>query len=193
MKIGFMVVGVSIVVFIACASSTQRQAFEQASVPAADSSYNDLSAKEDCVLNYERSCNERNIDRFSELFRGDCEFIYVTGKPSSDADIVPVQTFRKWILQQELKTTGLLFASAQELHFEIERGTWTRLDSLSGIPCADCWETRRAYSLSASFGASGKSGETQAMTGHGHMEFVVSPVDGKWKILKHVDQPMDKQ
>ena len=193
MKIGFMVVVVSILVFSACAGSIQGRAFEQASVPGADSSYGDLSEKEDCILNYERSCNERNIDRFAKLFHADCEFIYIMGKPDSDASVLPEEMLRKHNLQKELEATGQLLAAARDLHFEIENGTWTRLDSLSANPCADCWETTRAYSLSASFAASGQGGESHVMSGHGHMKFIVSPVDGKWKILRHIDQPIDKQ
>lgn len=193
MKIGFMIIVVLILVFSACASSIQERALEQVSIPGADSLYGDLSEKEDCILNFERSNNERSVDRFSELFQDDCEFISMMGKPDFDADILAGQILRKESLQNVLETTRLFFASAQELRFKIERGMWTRLDSLRADPCADCWETTREYSLSASFAVSGQGGESHVMSGQGYMTFVVSPVDGKWKILRHIDQPIDKQ
>jgi len=59
------------------------------------------------------------------------------GKPDFDTDISSGQILKKANLQNELKSTGLLLAMAQELHSEIERSTWVRLDSLSGNPCAD--------------------------------------------------------
>lgn len=31
------------------------------------------------------------------------------------------------------------------------------------------------------------------MNGQGHMEFIISPVEEKWKILGCIDQPIDKK
>ena len=193
MKLAFAVATLSLLVFSVSAGRAQGQISGQDSTSSADSSYSDFSEKEDCILNYERSCSERNIDRFAELFQTDCEFIYIIGKPDSDASVLPNEMLRKHNLQKELEATGQLFAGARELRFEIENGTWTRLDSLSGNPCSDCWETTRGYSLSATFPASGEGEEPHVMSGHGHMKFIVSPVDGKWKILRHIDQPIDKK
>jgi hypothetical protein len=190
MKIGFIVVILSILVSCASAGLTQGQISEQESTFRADSSYGDLSEKEDCILNYERSCNERNIDRFAELFHADCEFIYMMGKPDFNADIFSGQILKKKDLQSELESIGNFFSGVGELRFEIEAGTWMRLDSLSGDPCPDCWKTTRGCSFSAAFG---EGGESQIMNGQGHVEFIISPVDGKWKILRFIDQPMDKE
>jgi hypothetical protein len=177
---------------ISCASVdlAQGQISEQGSVSRADSSYGDLSHKEDCILNYERACNERNIDRYAELFNARCEFISMMGKPDFDADIFSGQMLRKADLQGDLESTKRFFAGVGALRFEIEAGTWMRLDSLSGDPCPDCWKTTRAYSLSATFG---EGGESNVMKAQGHQEFIISPVDGKWKILRIIDQPMDKE
>ncbi len=190
MKIGFIVVVLSILVSCASAGSIRGQISEQESVSRADSSYGDLSQKEDCILNYERACSERNIDRYAELFNAHCEFISMMGKPDFDADIFSGQMLRKADLQSDLESTKRFFAAVGGLRFEIEAGTWMRLDSLSGDPCPDCWKTTRAYSLSATFG---EGGESNVMKAQGHMEFIISPVDGKWKILRIIDQPMDKE
>ena len=193
MKLAFAVAILSLVVLCASVGRAQVQMSDQGSASRADSSYGDFSEKEDCIHNYARSCGERNIDRFAELFQTDCQFIYIIGKPDSDASVLPNEMLRKHNLQKELEATGQLFAAARDLHLEIENGTWTRLDSLSGNPCSDCWETTRGYSLSATFPASGEGEEPHVMSGHGHMKFIVSPVDGKWKILRHIDQPIDKK
>ena len=186
MKIGFIVVILS----ISCASVglAQGQISGQESVSRADSSYADLSQKEDCILNYERACSERNIDRYADLFDARCEFISMMGKPDFDADIFSGQMLKKADLQSELESTRRFFAMAAGIRIEIEDGTWMPLDSLSGDPCSDCWKTTRGYSLSAAFG---EGGESQVMNGQGCMEFVISPVDGKWRILRFIDQPME--
>jgi hypothetical protein len=189
-KIRFIVAILSFLIISASSGSTQVQTAGQDSTSCADSSYGDFSEKEDCILNYARSCNERNIDRFAELFHPDCEFIYMMGKPDFDADIFSGQILEKSDLQSELESIGHFFVGVGELRFEIETGTWMRLDSLSGEPCTDCWTTSRGYSLSATFGAPGEGGESRVMNGHGHMEFVISPVDGKWKILRYIDEPI---
>jgi hypothetical protein len=190
MKIGFLVVLLLILVSCASAGLIQGQTSEQEIVSRADSSYGDLSNKEDCILNYERACNERNIDRYAELFNAHCEFISMMGKPDFDADILSGQMLRKADLQGDLESTKRFFAGVGGIRFEIEGGTWMRLDSLSGDPCPDCWKTTRGYSLSATFG---EGGESNVMKAQGHMEFIISPVDGKWKILRFIDQPMDKE
>ena len=190
MKIGFMVVIMSLLIICASAGLTQGQISGQESASRADSSYRDFSEKEDCILNYARSCSEKNIDRFAELFQADCEFIYMMGKPDFDADIFSGQILKKKDLQSELGSMKNFFGGVGELRFEIETGTWMRLDSLSGDPCPDCWKTTRGCSFSAAFG---EGGESRVMKGQGHMEFIISPVDGKWKILRFIDQPMDKE
>ena len=190
MKTGFVAVLLSILISCASAGLTQGQISEQENTSHADSTYGDLSEKEDCILNYVRSCNERNIDRFAELFRPDCEFIYIMGKPDFNADTYSGQTLKKTDLKSELESMGNFFAGVGGLRFEIGTGTWMRLDSLSGDPCPDCWKTTREYSLSATFG---QGAESRVMNGQGHMEFIISPVDGKWKILRHIDQPMDEE
>jgi hypothetical protein len=190
MKIGFMVVVLSILVLCAAAGSIQGQISGQESASRADSSYGDLSRKEDCILNYERACSERNIDRYAGLFNVHCEFISMMGKPDFDADIFSGQMLRKADLQGDLESTRRFFAAVGGLRFEIEAGTWMRLDSLSGDPCPDCWKTTRAYSLSATFG---ESGESNVMKAQGHMEFIISSVEGKWKILRLIDQLIEKE
>lgn len=188
MKIGFIVVILSISISCASVGLTQGQISGQESVSRADSSYGDLSQKEDCILNYERACNERNIDRYAELFNAHSEFISMMAKPAFHADIFSGQMLRKTGLQSDLESTRRFFAVVSGLRIEIEEGTWIRLDSLSGDPCPDCWKTTRGYSLSAAFG---EGGESQVMNGQGRMEFVISPVDGKWRILRFIDQPME--
>ncbi len=190
MKIGFIVVILSILVSGASVRSAQGQVSEQESTSRADSSYRDFSEKEDCILNYARSCDERNIDRYAELFHADCEFIYMMGKPDFNADIFSGQILKKKDLQSELESIGNFFSGVGELCFEIETGTWMRLDSLGGDPCTDCWKTARGCSFSATFG---EGGESRVVKGQGHVEFIISPVDGKWKILRFIDQPMAKE
>jgi hypothetical protein len=190
MKIGFIVIILSILVSCASVGLAQGQISGQESTSRADSLYGDLSQKEDCILNYERACSERNIDRYAGLFNVHCEFISMMGKPDFDADIFSGQMLRKADLQGDLESTRRFFAAVAGLRFEIEAGTWMRLDSLSGDPCPDCWKTTRAYSLSATFG---EGGESSVMKAQGHMEFIISPVEGKWKILRIIDQPMDKE
>jgi hypothetical protein len=190
MQIGFIVVVLSILISCASPGLAQGQISEQESVSRADSTYGDLSQKEDCILNYERACSERNIDRYAELFNVQCEFISMMGKPDFDADIFSGQMLRRADLQSDLESTRRFFAAVGGLRFEIETGTWVRLDSLNGDPCPDCWKTTRGCSYSATFG---EDGESQVMNGQGHIEFIISPVDGKWKILRFIDQPMDKE
>lgn len=194
MKTSFIAVILPILIFGACAASMNEQLLEQTIVPEADSLYGDLSEKEECVLNYSRSCSEKNIDKYTELFTDNCEFILVMEEERDlDADLLSVPTFHKLSLQDDLNAIKYLFEKALEIRFDISEGTWARLDSLSGESCIDCWETTREYSLLASLSPSGEDGEAHNITGRGRMQFMVSPVDGKWKIFKHIDEPMKKQ
>jgi len=50
--------------------------------------------------------------------------------------------------------------------------------------------TTRGYSLSATLR---EVGEAHVTDGQGRMEFIIGQVDGKWKIIRHIDQSIDEE
>jgi len=184
-----LVVALLVLALCSADASAQQPAAERRSAAAADTSYRDLTDKEDCILNYVRSYADRNIDRFSELFQDGCEFAYVMEPPDSSVIGSLAPRLRVTDLKSELSATKGLFAAAHELRLAIDTGTWARVDTHDGVECTDCWQTVRRYSVSMAFGVPEENESADAIRSNGHMTFIVSEIAGRWKILKYIDKP----
>lgn len=172
-----------------------RNASDQDTIAYHDSLYGDLSEKEHCVRNYALSIEQRSIEQYAKLFRADCEFVTVLGELNLDftIDLSSQPAVRRRGLDEELGMTETIFAAAREIRFVFESGTWNRADSLGGEPCPDCWETCRKYEYSIVFNPGSEGEEPRSLTGKGRMWFYISPVSGKWKIFKLVEDEDDNE
>ena len=172
------------------ACSGMRESFAQGARAAADSLCGDFREKEHCIEAYARSIERKEIDQYARLFRDDCEFITVMARPDLDIsfDVSPRPLMRRRGLAEELEMMGIMFAMAREISFAFEAGTWTRVDSLGGEPCPDCWETGRTYEYAIAPIPGSGAEEPPTVSGRGRMFFCIGPASDAWKIFRVIEE-----
>jgi hypothetical protein len=155
-----------------------------------DSLYGDLSNMEHCIRNYAVSIEREDIDQYVLIFQDSCEFITVMGTLDIDSigDIPREPTIRTRGLPEELELMRGMFGAAGEIHFAFEPGEWSRVDSLAGKPCLDCWETCRKTEYSVVFSAETDGEPPASIAGSNRIWMFVSPVRGQWKIFRIIEK-----
>jgi hypothetical protein len=148
---------------------------------------------EHCVQNYSLSIEREDIERYATIFRDDCEFVTMMGKLDLDlvGDISQEPTMVMRGLLDELELMKGMFGAASEIRFAFEPGTWSRVDSIAGKPCGDCWQTNRKTEYSLVFNTSPDGEAPPSVSGSNRIWMYVSPVDGRWKIFRVIEQEID--
>lgn len=163
----------------------------QDSVAHRDSIYGDLSDREHCVRNYALCIEREDIEAYASIFQDDCEFMTVMGKIDLLGDTLQESTIRTRGLLQELELMKGMFGAASEIHFSFEPGAWSRVDSLAGKACLDCWETHRKTAYSVVFNAESEGKAPASIAGSNLIWMYVSPVHGQWKIFRIIENESD--
>jgi len=164
----------------------------QDSVAHRDSIYGNLSDREHCVRNYALCIEREDIEAYASIFHDDCEFMTVMGKldlgPGGGLQESEIRTRG---LPEELELMKGMFGVASEIHFAFESGIWSRVDSIAGKPCSDCWQTNRKTEYSLVFNAPPDGEAPPSVSGSNRIWMNVSPVDGRWKIFRIIEQEID--
>ncbi len=163
----------------------------QDSVAHRDSIYGDLSDREHCVRNYALCIEREDIEAYASIFRDDCEFMTVMGNLDLGTGGPQESEIRTRGLPQELELMKGMFGVASEIHFAFEPGIWSRVDSIAGKPCSVCWQTNRKTEYSIVFNAPPDGEAPPSVSGSNRIWMYVSPVDGRWKIFRIVEQEID--
>ena len=130
--------------------------------------FGDLTEKEHCIMNLMLSYTKKDIEKFSELLHID--YSYWMGKK------------KIWSTQEEIEKTAVLFNEAKLLYINIDTGSWTQVNDFRGTPCKKCWESTRAYTIKSQLSENGTIYE-----GSGFTRYIITQVEGKYKILAIID------
>lgn len=137
-------------------------------ISAGKEKFGDLTEKEHCILNLMLSYAEKDINKFSDLLHVD--YSYWMGKE------------KKWGAQEEKEKTKHLFNNAKSLTIKIDSGSWDKVDDFLRLPCKNCWASTRAYTITSQLSDEGINYE-----GSGFTKYIITQVEGKYKILAIVD------
>ncbi len=173
------------------AATSGLPAFAQNEISPSDSLYGDQTDREHCVRNYALSIEREDIDRYASIFLDDCEFMTVMGEIDLFGGTNQESTIRTRGLPEELEIMKAMFDAASEIHFTFETGAWSRVDSLGGKACLDCWETHRKTAYSVVFNAESEGKAPASMAGSNLIWMYVSPVHGQWKIFRIIENEID--
>jgi|WetSurMetagenome_2_1015567.scaffolds.fasta_scaffold667569_1 hypothetical protein len=140
------------------------------------------SDKDQCIRQYAESFNERNIAKYVELLHPDFKTYRLERSAGTAGGSGALQdTVVEADFQKDTLLTRKTFERAPKLHLKLGEGTWSRIDSFRGETCIDCWQTVRELDLTLDTG-----------TYHSPAGFVVTPYEGKWKILAYIEGYSEK-
>jgi len=148
LKLAFLALAVfAMIGYSGCILSPDEEQPDIPSVPT----YKPLTDKENLIYNLVQCYKEHNINRYEELL--DPDFIWYNQVGS-----VPEFSERT----QDVYLTSRMFLAAEGKHpnpdVQIDKLTlwldqtvpnWTQVQKIGDVPCADCWETTRAYTITA--------------------------------------------
>jgi len=150
MKYAFLAIAVfALVVYSGCILSPD----EEAPPPVPKPTYKSLTDKENIIYNLVQCYKEHNKDRFIELLHD--EYICYNQPGGETPEYYDRTT--------DIAQTGQLFDMADnssnidpqwwleklELTIVQQGGYWEQIYAIGEIPCDDCWETTREYSILA--------------------------------------------
>lgn len=160
----------ALIVYSGCILSPDEEAPE----PQPKPTYKPLTERENLIYNLIQCYKEHNITRYEELLHPD--FIWYN-QPGA----TPEYNDRT----QDVYLTGRMFLAAEgkhpnpqvwldklELNIDQVASTWTQVADIAGVPCTDCWETTRAYYITAVI-----SGGSTTYIGDDTVKFIVIGVD----------------
>lgn len=160
----------ALIVYSGCILSPDEEAPE----PQPKPTYKPLTEKENLIYNLLMCYQEHNITRYEELLHPD--FIWYNQYGST-----PEYNERT----QDVYLTGRMFLAAEGKHpnpdVQIDKLTlwidqtapqWYSVSDIAGVPCEDCWETTRAYQITAVM-----SGGDKTLLGEDNIKFIAIGVD----------------
>jgi hypothetical protein len=164
---------------------------EEAPTPQPKPTYKPLTDKENLIYNLVQCYKEHNIDRFDELLHAD--YIWYNQEGSDPQYYERAEDYSHtqrmfWAADNSSKIDSKLWLDRLELNIDQKAATWTQVDDIAGVPCTDCWETQRAYYITAV-----TSGGTTTYIGDENVRFIAIGVDQNgtkiYKILYAYDIP----
>jgi hypothetical protein len=147
---------------------------EEPPPPKPDPTYKSLTDKENIIWNLQQCYKDRNKTRFDELLHPDYVWYNQVGE-------TPEYLNRA----QDVAQTGKLFDAADnqpnidskwwlealDLWIDQKAVYWTQIYEIEGVACDDCWETQRAYSITARL-----NGGTTTWVGNDDVKFLAKGV-----------------
>jgi hypothetical protein len=171
MKSAFLAAAViAMFVFSGCILSPN----EEVPPPQSKPTYKALTDKENIIYNLVQCYKDRNKDRFVELLHDDYIWYNQVGETPEYLDRT-----------QDITQTGKLFDAVEnqpnikpELWLELldlwidPQGYWLQIYDVEEVPCSDCWETTRHYTITAR-----ANGGTTTWVGDDLVKFLAMGVD----------------
>jgi len=166
--------------------------------------WKDLTQKEDVIDNLVQAYKAHDINHYQDLLLLDDQSAfdpYIWYNQATDVGPPPEGLEVYTLLQDDVRETRGMFAAADrasgvptslyldQLDLTLLPGSWLQIADFNGIPCADCWETTREYTITIHFVE-----EDKTVTGNDLVKFTVVgiPVNGKtYYRLARADDIMD--
>lgn len=148
---------------------------EEAPTPQPKPTYKPLTEKENLIYNLVMCYQEHNITRYEELLHPDFIWYNQVGSANEYNERT-----------DDVKMTQGLFQAAEGTHpnpaLKVDKLTlwidqtptnqWYTISDINGVPCEDCWETTRAYQITAVM-----DGGDKTLLGEDGIKFIAIGVD----------------
>jgi hypothetical protein len=150
----------------------------------------DMTDRDDVIatilLCYGNPENKEAMPRYERLLHSQYFFAF-------DAeDVLPPGESPILTRAQDIVSTQWLFENNVELRLSIdpaEGGTWSQIDELDGVPCANCWEGRREYQIR--YQKTNDDHVLQSNPGAAAVTIIVAPDEsdpGRWVLRALFDE-----